>query len=266
MDKEKVNLLKWFVNYVYSDIDSLEHGEKIGLTAEVHFLLSNGLWSDFTHSETMAMAHNVVGSENYNQATFTRVKELQTSFRGYFDSMIAKFEEFAKLDHFDKWIKPQPLKPGGFVLTDEKPHLQLTIGIDPTIPVETKESKDGFLIRGVPDWRRQITIVSSVEHDRSEAILFLIFARCLHQVSWRVFRKCEGCGHWFVHVTKREKKFCSNLCAARSANRARRKRQKDTKAYEKELERNAGRARKSYVRKIKGSSNIKVQRRPTKYK
>ena len=138
--------------------------------------------------------------------------------------------------------------------------------IDPLFPAEYKQGKGSFLIRGETGWRDHISILSSVKADKSENMLLLIFARCLHQVSWSIFRKCEECDHWFIHVTKRERKFCSNLCAARKANRDRRKREKDTKAYEKELERNAQRARKSYVQKVKGISNIKVQRRPTKYK
>ena len=227
MDKEKINLLKWFVNFVYVDIDSLELGERVRLTAEVHFLLSNGLWSDFTHSQTMEMARDVIGTEKYNQETFTRVKELQASFRDHFSYVITRVEDFKKFDHLDQWQKPEILPPGSFSLIDKKPTVQLTVCIDPLFPAEHKQSKGSFLIRGETGWRDQISILSSVKADKSENMLLLIFARCLHQVSWSVFRKCNECDHWFIHVTKREKKFCSNLCAARKANRDRRKRQKN---------------------------------------
>jgi predicted anti-sigma-YlaC factor YlaD len=78
-------------------------------------------------------------------------------------------------------------------------------------------------------------------------------------------RNCPECYQWFLHTSRKAKRYCSTRCANRKAVRDRRKRIKleDPETYEKELRKNAERAREYYESKIERG---KPERRPWKYK
>ncbi|MBU2645343.1 hypothetical protein KKI24_11610 [bacterium] len=58
---------------------------------------------------------------------------------------------------------------------------------------------------------------------------------CLNQVPIDSFKKCEapGCNNWVVQLTEREKKFCSNRCAANIGMKRSRTKAKKPRAGEK---------------------------------
>jgi hypothetical protein len=106
---------------------------------------------------------------------------------------------------------------------------------------------------------------------KSEKKSFLIvFCQNLEGVPIKSLRRCTNCDNWFLHISKREKKFCTNKCAASYLGRLRREKLKleNSEVYQKELREGAKRARKSYEKKKKKEirNNIKIARRPTKYK
>jgi hypothetical protein len=90
-------------------------------------------------------------------------------------------------------------------------------------------------------------------------------ARLLEDVPVNVFHKCPECQKWFAHFNKREKRFCSNQCAARHGVRKSRAELKNGNPdkYEEELKAGATRARKSYEKHIERG---KPERRPYKHK
>jgi hypothetical protein len=95
------------------------------------------------------------------------------------------------------------------------------------------------------------------------------FFQAADELSVDALRMCPECNHYFIHISKKQKTYCSNLCAAKAGSRKKRAELKSEKgeAYELELREGAKRARMSYVKKMQGgNSRIKVGRRPTKHK
>ena len=104
--------------------------------------------------------------------------------------------------------------------------------------------------------------------ERSRTLLFYL-CQTLEGVPFGAIKTCEECGNWFLHISKREKIYCSHKCGNIKANRDRRNKMKieDPKKYEAELSAGAKRSRKSYVRKVKKvHPKAKPERRPIKYK
>jgi hypothetical protein len=94
----------------------------------------------------------------------------------------------------------------------------------------------------------------------TEELLLYSFARLLDGAPITAFKECPGCGKWFVNLTKRQRIYCGNQCAAKMGKRRERKiSQKkiklgDSKEIEKrqiELQKNRERAKAWYERKIR---------------
>jgi hypothetical protein len=97
--------------------------------------------------------------------------------------------------------------------------------------------------------------------------VLVVFLRCLQGTPLSYFRVCLECGHWHLKTTKKEKRFCSQKCAARYGARKKRHEQKtsDRKSYEEEKKKARGRSRKSYVSRVKAKNpNAVVGSRPRK--
>lgn len=94
--------------------------------------------------------------------------------------------------------------------------------------------------------------------------LFMRFIELLDNLPLTAIRRCPECGSYFVHFSKRMRTNCSNKCSARRGARNRREKMKaeNPEAYQEELKRSAGRARKSYEKRI---DRGKPARRPYKH-
>lgn len=100
--------------------------------------------------------------------------------------------------------------------------------------------------------------------DEEETLIYH-FIRSLHGAKLSQIKQCPECGQHFLHTTKREKTFCSNLCAARKGARDRRAKlkQETPQKYQEILEQNKERAHRSYVKKVqKKHPKANVERRP----
>jgi hypothetical protein len=97
-----------------------------------------------------------------------------------------------------------------------------------------------------------------------EDTLLFYFFEALKGVPLSALRQCPECKRYFLHLTKKIKKYCNNNCAARGSIRQRRKRLKktDPEAYKKELAKDSDRSRRYYRKNV--PSGIPA-RRPWKY-
>jgi len=105
--------------------------------------------------------------------------------------------------------------------------------------------------------------------------LVYAFMRCLEGVPLASFRTCPECGNHFIHVSQRQRTYCSNNCASRAKVRETRRLERlqaksDEKVSlerDKDLQEKAKKARKSYEAKQKKlNPRAKVARRPYKHK
>ena len=176
------------------------------------------------------------------------------------DSEESEWISFEKSNTIEMGV---PLFPDPFQIT-----LQIEAAV--RIPLEYNYEENETKLRWRNDWRENSTISIRTEPiGSSERLLLFIFLKSLNSLPLKSIRRCEECGRWFIHVTKREKMYCGNLCAARKSNRDRRikTKSKDPTAYEQELKKSRKRARKSYEEKVKRDNpKAKIQHRPLKTK
>ena len=126
----------------------------------------------------------------------------------------------------------------------------------------------------VDDRERTIVFRMAVQPEVTEPLatdmelLVFYFIRLIEGVSFDSLRRCPECGRWFLHTSKHQRVYCENRCAARVNSRLKRERVKEQnpKKYDAELEAGAGRARKSYEKKVNPKGNLKVAKRPRKHK
>ena len=52
-----------------------------------------------------------------------------------------------------------------------------------------------------------------------EGVVLYSFYKLLEAIPITAFRRCESCGKVFIHISKRKRNFCSNLCAAKAGNK-----------------------------------------------
>ncbi len=66
---------------------------------------------------------------------------------------------------------------------------------------------------------RPLEIVTKASTD--EDTLIYHFSQTLDGIPAGAFRQCEEveCNKWYAHISKKERKFCSQTCATKDANR-----------------------------------------------
>ena len=65
MGKDQVKLLKWFVDFVYIDLEKIEIGEMAKLYAEIHFFLVEGPWGSYSPLSRSLVMWNLLGGRDY---------------------------------------------------------------------------------------------------------------------------------------------------------------------------------------------------------
>jgi hypothetical protein len=272
--REKVKLLQWLLDFAYSDLDQIEIGELSNLSSTLGLLVEGGIWGERRLSMTFDEAANTLGRVSFDEKRFKAIRSVQLGFKKYIEEAMAELDLRNTQEAI--WTKWQEITP----ITDlaslkirplVKPiSMEISVRASVLFCVEAKLGDHGKeFLRAVPEWRSESSFLSISSASRDEDMLTLIFLGAIDGLSIDTFRRCKECLRWYVHSSRRARLYCSNLCAARSANRARRSRDKKMKheEYERELEEGAKRARKSYVRKIQSRVwKVKVGRRPRKYK
>ncbi|MFC1534389.1 hypothetical protein ACFL7M_13590 [Thermodesulfobacteriota bacterium] len=267
METGRINLLNWFIEFAYIDLGKIGRRKIIWKAMEIQEILENGLWHDDVFSETLELANWRISSDNNLHTNIKNMKKMQKKFRESFEATMMTIKGMQNFENL-QWVRYEDLKDN--IPFESRPNVNIQADVCILPIIEHKEAKKEYLYKWSPKWPNEsfFRIRSKVDIWSGEMLL-MIFYRVLNGVQIGCLRECKECTKWFLHVTKRERIYCSNRCAARKANRDRRSRLKKTKPkeYGKELESNADRARKSYEKKIRSiHPAAKVQRRPRKYK
>lgn len=97
-------------------------------------------------------------------------------------------------------------------------HLVIT---NSTLYINRHWGKDNFVI----EHHLYPTKQNESARRMNQAVFF--FMRLLDGLPVSSIRKCIGCGHYFLHLTKREKEYCTPSCASRSIQEGKRKKLKN---------------------------------------
>jgi hypothetical protein len=247
MEKERIKRLQWFLKFMATDLKKLKMEDYKQLISEASYHLMLGK------------------AEIVSPAFLANIKD-------------KKFKE-----EFEVWLsETYDSNPGAenYLLGATLPSLQAALkegSRDIFARIETVKNGDKNAISFINAETRSLACETSIKENQAEPyfsnreyfiessynVIVFQFMRCLHDIPISAFRKCPECENWFVNVTKREKTYCTNLCASRYIVREKRK---DPESLKLDRKQGAKRARKSYERKVRAKSgkNVKITRRPRK--
>ncbi len=261
----EVSPLEWFLDFINADLDTLTLSENMKLAVEVKLALDGSIrWRVMSDYLLMHGSDSLISLFDPDLRT---IKDLQAHLRIFFEGMTKKIEA---LRYYERNYAEQPLNGINEVAeltTNIKARARII-----TPGLEDFESEDDYSpprfggLLGSLLGPNVIRVQFSPDNNK-DALIFH-FLQDIDGLPLIAIRQCPECKKWFVHLSRREKEFCSNKCAAKKTSRQRYQRLKenDPESYQRELEEAQERAHKSYEKRQapKLAPGAKVQRRPRK--
>ncbi len=244
--KDKKKWLTWFTDFMYADIDTLGDAKRVAFMLEIYSLLGHGDRGYTKHPKHSAPPWTEI-AQRFD------LEKTQSSVRDFFEHITEKIERIRAYEG-TSWKRDTEIDFRPFLQS-----VQTTVKMDMEVkaPYEHKSPSAGqHLFRYPKGSIERGVITTSYGVDTNEAIddaVLFSFSQLLDGVPLASFKQCPECEHWFINLSKKEKLFCSNQCAARYGVRRKRKEAKKaaSASYRKQLESSKVRARKSYESRIR---------------
>jgi hypothetical protein len=245
--------INWFVDFANTDLDNADIGQLSKLRTELAqiFLCGRAGSLPAPLDEVQYLELNLEIEHRYF-GTRDKIKNLQQIFLSNIEKITGSIERVAEKAEIE-WIPYEDSKTlSGVDLISFKVHLNLEIKMlfRPSLEYKGDASK----IRWAQAWPLNSSLqVLTLPDGNPEDVLLYAFYRLLEAVPITSFRRCGTCGKVFFHISKREKNYCRNLCAAKAGNKKRREAMKESDPALYHQERNAAnqRAKKSYEKKVR---------------
>jgi hypothetical protein len=255
----KANLgsqISWFVDFANTDLDNADIGQLSKLRAELAqiFLCGNverlaAPWDEVQYRELN------LEIENRYFGTRDKIKNLQQIFLSNIEKITGSLERIAEKAEIEWTPYDDSQTLSGIDLISFKVHLNLEIKMLFRPSLEYKSEAGASKIRWAQAWPLKSNLqVLTLPDGNPEDVLLYAFYRLLEAVPLTTaFRRCGNCGKVFFHISKRERNYCSNLCAAKAGNKKRREvmKESDPALYRQELNRENQRAKKSYEKRVR---------------
>lgn len=274
---DKLIDLRWFLDFMGADLDSAAPEDlakwAVGLGMRTAGMPIAGpdarRLGDRPLGDRLAEVHAEVDLYDYGEdgAGRLRVIRLQRHLKDWFTEFMVTVQKLAtngvpvaEIDLGDTKLKG-PLSE--FVLAQTKKLITTSAYITLNSLQNKNKERDLHLDFHKRLMESPIKVWESAGDE--EETLTYHFLRSLHGAKLSQIKLCPECGQYFLHTTKRDKIFCSNLCAARKGARDRRAKMKEDAPdkYQEILKQNKERAHKSYVKKVQEKHpKAKVERRP----
>jgi hypothetical protein len=265
---KKFQLARWFIDFANTDLAKINTNDRMKLQTDaisIIYEMSNWLTGDGSE-QIMPADRWGDGVDTLEQAGVRFEKEnilenCQTKLREALSKIEIAIEDSKQ--SASEW----GAKSNNYIFFDQlRMPVRLRLEM-PLVPNDTKAINGGkelqFKLKS--DELMNTPFSSSMMADTHEDTFLIHFYRSLAALPIGALRRCPNCGNYYLHLTQKERTYCSNRCAA--AYRMREKRQiiKDTdpEAYEALLKEEAKRSRDNYVKKV---PHGKPARRPYKYK
>lgn len=269
MDKGARKELDWFFSFLNADLERMSMEEQVEIGRQMAKVLGLG-WQDggFLLTFSPEVAIRLVGHRGEN------LKRLQQFLKGAFLEIMLRFRAAKRQRNTleNTWTdKKDADKIRRLYSIDLPVRLTLSFTLDeiPQIDPQT-ETESRLMTRWEPGALDKAIFQLRTLAPKDEDHLLYRFLQDLNWVPRSSLKECKECGGWFVHTSHRERKFCSNRCAAKKANRVRYRRLKadNPDVYENEKEKGRERSKKSYNERKKKElgKGVKVSKYPRKSK
>jgi hypothetical protein len=273
MDKKsKKSLIEWYLDFIRADLKRMSDSDKIKLAFEVSKQIL-GRPSEIIGVQPTAIRDDLLQEISPNFVKY--IKELGSLQKGLKDFMGTIFlnAQWAMNSVPQEWT---PAESVSFNQSINRFKAEIEVELEAgNFNYERKEEgekgKTKKYYKGKKDAVKNASVALRIggEKGNKEDILKFNFARLLEGVPLKAFKRCSECEGFFIHLTERERFFCSNQCAARNGARKKRmtKKKEAPEAYKSDLKAGAKRARKSYIKKIRETHPSAIpDRRPRKHK
>jgi len=262
----KIDVLKWFLDFINLEIGDLSHGERLMCITDALYIIESGL-SDTIYIHIPESIRETISKRTHEWEAEGTLVECHTFLKEFFENLMENIQKNTDLGK--KWVPEQEithLKALASFETDTRTAFRLS----QDGPFESKVINKGkkgeqklYRLKQDELYSFGFRIVVLDKRSDEKQLLYAFFS-ALSNVQVGSLRVCAECGNYFLHTSRKEKKFCNPRCAARKVSRDRRERiKKDDKKYAEELKKGADRARKSYKKK---TPRGKPARRPYKHK
>jgi len=248
---EKGIWVRWFMDFLKADLKKLSRMQEGRLAGDIVLILVSQLSSEDSPPE------GLIFEEGEHEDT-----KFLSAWRNYFKTGpkaldLGKIQDHLRISFQELMSNVQRVRAGSDNLSLAFMSISILVSLRVAEPAQ-----EGSSVNDLP-----LSLLFRAHSIENTLLLFLI--RNLEDVRLGSFGSCVECKAWFVNLTKREKHFCCNACAARYGVRKSRaiKKEEDVSGYKEELKAKAERSHKAYVEKVKSRHpNAKVTRRPLKHK
>ena len=253
MRKDLKQRIDWYLEFAYKDLTAVGGGDLAKLAVDAWELIFSGHTGMMFTNERRKIVHM---PESQKKTIFNDewLQILQHNFNvEVFVPMMMKIDKLSEHIDLDWKTYPDSKMVNGISILGPM-NISFQAELRAMGPVESDFSGNEGKYRPSRDWVKESALYFEIKPENNHQTLFnYVFIKSMLGIPTESFKKCNECQHIFLHLTKRKREFCNNLCAARSANRVRRANQKyrNPEKYESELEKGRERAGKSYENKIR---------------
>jgi hypothetical protein len=261
--------VQWFLDFINADLGTLTPGERMKLTTDAITII-DGLGSLLFYGQkelkNLLPSQRWYGNKSIEDVLAEwregeQLKECHVHLKEFFKNMMQKVKDvrdqvnegrkrIPNLDNFFCFGKPSI---ENFNMRIETPILEWE---------DMKREGDDVTAHISEESLLKAPILVSYKAPKNEDTLLFYFCQTLMGLPLGALRICadKKCDNWYAVSNKRERKFCSQKCGMRNANRERRKRIKneDPENYERELNKGKKRAKKSYEKRLREKLGEKV--------
>jgi hypothetical protein len=247
--------ISWFVDFANTDLDNADIGQLSKFRTELAQIFLGGRVGRLAAplDEVQYMEFNQEIEYRYF-GTRDKIKNLQQVFLSHIEKITGSIERIAEKAESEWTSYDNAQTLSGVDLISFKVHLNLEIKTLFRPSLESKSEAGTSKIRWAQAWPVNSTLqVLTLPDGNPEDVLLYAFYRLLEAVPITSFRRCDNCGKVFFHISKRERKYCRNLCAAKAGNKKKREAMKegDPALYHQELTKANQRAKNAYAKKVR---------------
>jgi len=275
MKEKKFKLLRWFIDFINLDMENLDYGERLKWVAQTLTVIDYGRY-DIPQRPFPA---NMMPPDRYKDrppleqrfqewSRGEQINKYQRVLRKFLSNIFDKIVSSSA--RAENWESARAL--GNFVdFCEQKKRVRIRLETPLMKDLEFQLGNNGedLSYRIDKDKFMDTPFLLSIIASNDPDTLIIWFCRALEGAPLRVIKRCPECKKWFLHTSRREKRFCSNRCAARKTGRDKRHTlmKNDPEAWAKAKKDGAKRARKSYEGKVKEKlPGAVADRRPYKHK
>ena len=259
--------LEFYLAFLNCDLDHSSSGELVKIAGDLAMIMGCMDFSDICESVSVDRVNQLLSNHK------AELKQLQKLFKSWFEDMTEKIRQASdRVVNLDGGSISKAKAHKLLKMFEIRPEIHMTVSLE-LESVSNFDADGPYFFDGVFDtaWKPESVEKAlfnvQVSAAKNENALLYHFVKALDGVPVSALVRCKECGGWFLHLSKRERVYCSNKCAAKktSRERYRRLREHDPESYQVELESGRERAHRAYGRKVKTDHpKAKVERRPRK--